>query len=122
MFTGFLVCTISLLALSQNLGSKYSPEERAQFQTEWMNENLNLDENQSVQIEKLNLEYAKKMEKVKSTDGKLSKLKLARSISEEKDEKLKKILNEKQFKFYLNKRREMRSKVIEMAKEQKKQS
>jgi len=89
MFTGFLVCTISLIALSQNFGSKFTPEERAQFQTEWMNKNLNLDEDQSVQIEKLNLEYAKKMEKVKSTYGNLSKLKLARSISEEKDEKLK---------------------------------
>lgn len=113
------VGTFSMKIFGQSYGEKFSPEERAQMQTEWMKENLQLNDSQLVKIEALNLEYALKMEKVKGINGNLSKLKAARKTSGEKDEKLKKLLNEEQFEFYLDKRKELRKKAMEMAKEQK---
>jgi len=121
ILTGIFVSFFSLGAFTQNFGMQLTPEERAQMQTEWMKENLQLNDSQLVKIEALNLEYALKMEKVKGIDGNLSKLKAARKTSEEKDEKLKKLLSEEQFEFYLDKRKELRKKAMQMAKERKEQ-
>jgi hypothetical protein len=122
IFNVIFVSFFSLAAFAQNFGMQLTPEERAQMQTEWMKEKLQLNDSQLVKIEVLNLEYALKMEKVKGVDGNLSKLKAARKTSEEKDEKLKKLLSEEQFQFYLDKRKELRKKAMEMAKERKEQS
>jgi hypothetical protein len=119
IFNVIFVSFFPLAAFAQNFGMQLTPEERAQLQTEWMKENLQLSDSQQVKVEALNLEYALKMEKIKSIDGNLSKLKKARKTSEEKDEKLKKLLSEEQFAFYLDKRKELRKKTKEMAKEQK---
>jgi len=59
------------------------------------------------------------MEKIKKINGNLSKLKAARKTSDEKDEKLKKLLSEEQFQFYLDKRKELRKQAMEMANERK---
>ncbi len=119
IFNVIFVPFFSLAAFAQNFGMQLTPEERAQMQTEWMKESLQLNDSQLVKIEALNLEYALKMEKVKGIDGNLSKLKAARKTSEEKDKKLKKLLDEEQFEFYLDKRKELRKKAREMAKERK---
>lgn len=121
ILTGIFVSFFSLGAFTQNPGMQLTPEERAQMQTEWMKENLQLNDSQLVKIEALNLEYALKMEKVKSVQGRISQLKAARKTSKEKDEKLKKLLSEEQFEFYLDKRKELRKKAMEMAKERKEQ-
>lgn len=121
ILTGICVSLFSLGAFAQNFGMQFSPEERAQMQTEWMKENLQLNDSQLVKVESLNLEYALKMEKVKGINGNLNKLKAAREISEEKDEKLKQLLDEEQFKYYLDKRKEQRKKAMKMAKERKEQ-
>jgi len=121
ILTGIFVSFFSLGAFTQNFGMQFTPEERAQMQTEWMKENLQLNDSQLVKIEALNLKYALKMEKIKGINGNLSKLKAARKTSEDKDEKLKQVLDEEQFEFYLDKRKELRKKNMEMAKEQKKQ-
>ena len=121
ILTGIFVSFFSLGAFTQNFGMQFTPEERAQMQTEWMKENLQLNDSQLVKIEALNLEYALKMEKIKGINGNLSKLKAARKTSEDKDEKLKQVLDKEQFEFYLDKRKELRKKNMEMAKEQKKQ-
>ena len=121
ILTGIFVSFFSLGAFTQNFGMQFTPEERAHMQTEWMKENLQLNDSQLVKIEALNLEYALKMEKIKGINGNLSKLKAARKTSEDKDEKLKQVLDKEQFEFYLDKRKELRKKNMEMAKEQKKQ-
>jgi hypothetical protein len=119
IFSGILLMFLTQGAFAQNFGMQLTPEERAQMQTEWMKENLQLNDSQQVKVEALNLEYALKMEKVKGIDGNLSKLKAAGKTSEEKDEKLKKLLSEEQFEFYLDKRKELRKKARKMAKERK---
>jgi ERCC4-related helicase len=121
ILTGICVTLFSLGIFAQNFGMQFSPEERAQMQTEWMKENLQLNDSQLVKVDSLNLEYALKMEKVKGINGNLNKLKTARKTSEEKDKKLKMLLDEKQFAFYLDKRKELRKKTMEMAKERKEQ-
>ncbi|MBZ4677245.1 MAG: hypothetical protein JG782_1865 [Anaerophaga sp.] len=121
IFNFIFVSLFPLATFAQNFGMQFTPEERAQMQTEWMEENLQLNDSQLVKVEALNLEYALKMEKIKEINGNLSKLRAARKISEEKDKKLKKLLNEEQFEFYLDKRKEMRKKAKEMANERKKE-
>ncbi len=121
IFSGILLMFLAQGTFAQNFGMQLTPEERAQMQTEWMKENLQLNDSQLVKVDTLNLEYARKMEKIKEINGNLSKLKAAKKTSEEKDKKLKKLLNEEQFKFYLDKRKEMQKKAKEMANERKKQ-
>ena len=121
IFSGILFMFLAQGAFAQNLGMQFTPEERAQMQTEWMEENLQLYDSQLVKVEALNLEYALKMEKIKEINGNLSKLRAARKISEEKDKKLKKLLDKEQFEYYLDKRKEMQKKAREMANERKKE-
>ena len=104
---------------AQDVETKLSSEERARFQTEWMKQNLSLSNDQLVQIEPLNLKYAQKMEEVKAISGKIGKLKKAKSIMDEKDGQLKKILTKDQFNVYLEKREEIRDKMKEAAKQRK---
>ncbi len=119
IFNVIFVSFFSLAAFAQNFGMQLTPEERAQMQTEWMKESLQLNDSQLLKIEALNLEYALKMEKVKGINGNLKKLKAVRKISEEKDKKLKMLLDEKQFALYLDKRKELQKQAREMAKERK---
>ena len=121
IFSGILFMFLAQGAFAQNFWMQFTPEERAQMQTEWMEENLQLNDSQLVKVEALNLEYALKMEKIKEINGNLSKLRAARKISEEKDKKLKKLLDKEQFEFYLDKRKEMQKKAREMANERKKE-
>lgn len=120
LLSTLILFSILLGACAQTQKNNYTPEERAQIQTEWMKKTLQLNADQMKLIDGLNLEYAKKMEKVKSIDGRFSQLKEAKRISEEKDEKLEKIFSQDQFKTYLDKRKELREKIKEMRKEQEK--
>ena len=98
---------------AQNNTGKYTPGERAGIQTSWMKENLKLTPEQVPVIEKLNIEYAQKMEEVKSVNGKMEQLKKAKSITSEKDEKLQTILSKEQFEIYAEKRSELRKNLKE---------
>lgn len=103
---------------AQDMQTGYTPEERADIINDWMKETLQATDEQMPRLEALNLEYAKKMESVKQVDGKINQLKSAKNISDEKDQKLKMILTEDQFKTYQKKKSELK----EMAKERKKES
>jgi hypothetical protein len=99
--------------------TKRTPEERARIQTEWMKQSLNLNESQLTQIEPLNLKYVQKMEEVKTIPGRIGKLKKVKSIMEEKDNELKRILTKDQFNVYLEKREELKNKLKEARQERK---
>ncbi len=116
IFSGIFLIFLAQGAFAQNPGIQLTPEERAQMQTEWMKETLELNDGQVSKVDSLNLEYALKMEKVKSVQGRISQLKEARGISEEKDGKLKQIMDEGQFETYLKKRKELRKKMNEIRK------
>lgn len=103
----------SLTVHAQNNDLKNStPEERAQFQTEWMKTELALD---SVQVEKvhaINLKYANKLEGIKNSSGdRRQKFQKFQKLSAEKDSELKKVVTDQQYKIYLKKKDEIRSKM-----------
>lgn len=114
-----LVCAFTTDMFSQNSMKNSTPEERAKIQTEWMIKNLQLTDSQKDTVEALNLEYAMKMETLKNLGGKRQKMKEARKISNEKDEKLKTILNEQQHKLYIDNRKELMKKIKERSEEKK---
>ena len=101
------------LANAQNTESK-TPEERARFQTEWMNRKLGLNETQQNQVETINLKYAQKNEPVlKSKERRITKLKKLKSIQGEKDAELKTVLSPEQYEKYQVLVEEMKEKVKE---------
>jgi uncharacterized membrane protein len=106
---------------AQDFESRRTAEERARFQTEWMKQNLKLSDDQQTQVDPLNLKYARQMNEVKSISGKFAKLKKAKSIMDEKDKELKKILNKDQYQIYQDKKEELREKMKE-ANQQRKNS
>jgi len=114
-----LVCVFSTNIFSQNAMQNSTPEERAKIQTEWMIKSLQLTDSQKNTVEALNLEYAMKMENLKNLEGKRQKMKEARKISNEKDEKLKTILNEQQYQLYIDNRKELMKKIKERSGEKK---
>jgi hypothetical protein len=104
---------------AQDMKTGYTPEERAEIINDWMNENLKPTDEQMPRLEALNLEYAKKMESVRQIDGKISQLKAAKNISDEKDQKLKMILTKDQFSTYQKKKSELRAMAKKRVKESK---
>jgi hypothetical protein len=116
-----LLLFLSCKMFAQDFQTKSTPEERARFQTEWMKMNLKLSDNQLTQVAQVNLTYAQKIEEVKNISSKISKLKKAKSIMDEKDGVLKKILTKDQFQIYSDKKEELRNKMKE-ANQQRKNS
>lgn len=110
--TKFIVASILFLAVlptttyaqrgaDEEAFKNSSPEERAQIQTDFMKKEMGLDEVQTKLVGDLNLKYAKKMEPIIKGDGnKLSKFSEAKSIMSDKDEELKSIVTEEQYKKY----------------------
>jgi hypothetical protein len=94
-------------------------DERAQMQTEFMTEKLELTEEQVPQVLDVNLKAAKKMDEVMSLTNKMQKFKGFRSAMMEKDEELKKILTKDQFKLYKDSKEEMKKMIKEKRKENK---
>lgn len=78
-----------------------TPEERAKFQTEMMKSKLNLNAAQQTKVEVINSNYAKKYEPIiKSSDSKIIRLSQAISLQKAKDEELKKVFTDGQYKQY----------------------
>lgn len=79
-----------------------TPEERAQVQTELMQEKLELEDTLSASLNQINLKYAKKMEEViKGGASKWTKFRTAKRFDKEKDQELQALFSEDQFKAYL---------------------
>jgi len=121
IFVSTLLIALSVNVFAQDFETKRTAEERARFQTEWMKQNLGLSDNQLAQVDPLNLKYARQMDGVKNISGKFAKLKKAKSIMDEKDNELKKILNKDQCQIYQDKKEELREKMKE-ANQQRKNS
>lgn len=79
-----------------------TPEERAQVQTELMQEKLELEDTLSASLNEINLKYAKKMEGViKGDSSKWTKFRTAKRFDKEKDQELQDLFTKDQFKAYL---------------------
>ena len=110
---------IAMIVLSQAVSAqdtkemmKKTPEERAQFQTQWMQNQLGLNSDQVSRISAVNLKYAKINEPVlKGSDGKFSKLKQLKANQKSKERELKGVFTPEQFTRYLSVQDEMKDKM-----------
>lgn len=89
-----------------------SPEKRAQFQTEMMKSRLDLDNGQLAKVQGINLKYAQKFQPIiKSSDNRLSKMKQAMALQEQKDKELELVFTKTQFSKYKEFEQELRKRM-----------
>lgn len=97
-----------------------SPSERAQLQTEVMRESLQLSDQQTAEIENINLYYAKEIGTLQNSGKpRLKKFRAVKSLLAEKDKKIEQILTQNQFNDYKNAQEEMRKNIKKKLAERK---
>lgn len=111
-----------LIASAQNEDFKNStPEQRAQFQTDWMKTELSLDSSITTFVYSVNLKYAKKNQSLMNSGGsRVQKYREFKASSEAKDNELKKILTKEQYKEYLERKEEMKQNMRQKLQERRK--
>jgi len=91
-----------------------TPEERAQFQTDYMKENLSLKGDQETKVHDINIKYAGKMQEVyEAPTSDEQKVKSMKRINGEKEAELKLILKPDQYATYEKNKEAMKEKVKE---------
>jgi hypothetical protein len=111
---GLVLFAYSMPAQSKldELMTKTTPEERAELQTKNMQEKLSLSEQQFQQVHEINLKYAHRMQRVyQANEGKLQKLKSMKSVSEDKDREMKRVLDPRQYETYREQKDQMKDNV-----------
>jgi hypothetical protein len=89
-----------------------TPAERAQFQTDYMKENLSLKGDQVTKVHDVNLKYAEKMQEAyEAPTGKQQKINSMKRINAEKEAALKLILSVDQYGTYEKNKEAMREKI-----------
>jgi len=91
--------------------SKLTEEQKKEFKEKQAayKAKLNLTEDQSAKMDSINMEYFEGLAALKESSGsKLSKLKKFKSLSSDRDAKVKKILTEEQYKLFKQQQKEMK--------------
>ncbi len=119
-----ILVAASTLAFGQEkldrLFAETTPEERARHQTDRMKEKLSLRQEQEEPVYTVNLAYAKKLELAHAQGGgKLQRLKRMKSVSQEKDAKLKQVLDSNQYNRYEQMKEELRESMRERVKDKR---
>ncbi len=95
-----------------------TPEQRAAYQTKLMTEKLNLNAGQAKKVEDINLKYAEKFQPIiKSSGSRMSKIKQAKALQEQKDTELQTVFTKDQFDQYQAFEQELKSKMMARMKE-----
>lgn len=105
-----VLVNFTLLQAQGHRSQRPSPEERARWQTDWMKKELLLDSTVVPRVYAINLKYANKMEGIMQNDtsSRFERHQDVRNLMDAKDNELKKVLTDEQYKLYLQKRNEMR--------------
>ena len=114
LFLILLILPSVLFAQSEMLKGS-SLEERSELQTDMMVEELALQDSISIEkVRAINLKYAEKVESLAASNkSRRQKFKKMRNIGEQKDDELRSVLTEEQYKVYLEKKEEMRERMKE---------
>lgn len=122
LIAAFIIIAFPFAAAAQVDDFKDStPEERAQFQTEWMKSELTLDTTVVPSVYSINLKYAKKTQSIMNSGGsRLQKYRNFKASSDAKDSELKKIFTKEQYNLYQQKKEEMKEKMKERLQEKRK--
>ncbi|MBS1665206.1 MAG: hypothetical protein JST68_29440 [Bacteroidetes bacterium] len=108
---------ISTLAASAQSDSLRTAEGRATALTEKMKTRLSLTDDQSPQVQSINLKYAEKNEEIfKGSQGKFAKFRALQSSQKSKNKEMKAILDKDQYKKYEEMVEEMKEKTREQYK------
>jgi hypothetical protein len=99
----FLLCTA--ISFAQPV---WSPEVRAERETQWMKDSLNLSPEQLSNVTAINLDYQRDMDKAAAAPGKTKKQK---QIMHRKDEKLVAIFNKEQYSIYMRREKIVRARA-----------
>ena len=102
------------VAMAQELDElkQTTPAERAAASSAVMKQKLDLSPEQLTQVKAINLENAEKMDPIiKSSGGRLEKLREARKLGKAKDAELEKVLSTPQYQKYLAEKDAMREKI-----------
>ncbi len=87
-----------------------SPEDRAEAETKWMTEELNLDNKTVKKVDKINLKYAKelqaKMQEARQTGDRSLVREAMMELNKEKNKELEPVLGEEKYELYLKKMNE----------------
>ncbi|HEY9196296.1 MAG TPA: hypothetical protein VIM77_08520 [Mucilaginibacter sp.] len=106
-------------ALAQGVGKDLknsTPEDRAKFQSGTMITRLKLDSVQANKVRAINLNYANKFQAVlKSDDRRMSKFRQVKNLQEAKDNELKAVFTEAQFKQYQEFEQAMKNQFMQRA-------
>ncbi len=115
-----MICLTTGSAFAQGTGpdlKNSTPEDRAKFQTGTMVTKLKLDSAQADKVRTINLNYANKFQSVlKSDDGRFSKVRQIMKLQEAKDQELKPVFTEAQFKQYQDIEQAMKNQLMQRAK------
>jgi hypothetical protein len=119
MVLGFAVLLVATLAFAQMEELKNStPEERATLLTDWMKNNLSLDEKATEAVSAINLKYARETQALMESSGpKLGKMMTFRRNSDAKDAEIRALLTPQQYSQYEQKKTEMEEMVKQKMKE-----
>jgi hypothetical protein len=89
-----------------------SAKDRADSQTHFMQNKLNLNEDEVLKVRAINLEFAEKADPIiKGSENAFFKMKDMKNIQSDKDEALEKVLTQDQFKLYSQSKDELKSQM-----------
>lgn len=111
-----LVALIIMVSTGAMAQSKLTEEQKKEFKAKYEanKQKLNLTEEQSKKVDAINMTYFEGLVELKASDaGKLSKYKKFKSLSSERDKKMKEVLNKDQYKLYKEQQEQMREEFKE---------
>ena len=103
----------ALVATAQDGRPRRSPEERAQKQTQWMQQNLRLTEDQNRKVYDIILYYARENDKTNAEAPGREKKMDKRGIRNDREAELRGVLNPEQFAKYQQHMQEMKARQQE---------
>ena len=119
----YSILVLLMISISQvHAQQDWSAQSRAAKVTDWMKANLQLNETQVMQVEPINLKYANRAQSIKNdkTLTRGQKLEALRADDLSKDNDLKSVLTQDQFKTYQAKKEEMKKQMKQKMKSKNK--
>jgi hypothetical protein len=110
LFALILMATSSVFAQGSK-SANMTQAEKAQALTEKQNERIHFSDGQEKQMYDINLKYVKEMEKISAGGRSMSTMRKLKSMGDEKDKEVKKVLNGDQYSEYLEQKQEMQEQM-----------
>jgi hypothetical protein len=116
ILTLFAMIVLSTVSISSSAQSKMTPEEKEALKAKFAayKEKLSLSEDQSVKVEAINATYFEGLSQLKnSNERKMSRYKKFKALQSTRDQQMKEVLNEEQYKMYKEFQKEIREDLKE---------